>query len=586
MESKKNHTENPSQSQLNKLIEQYQSGKYEEVEKLATSIAKQFPTHQLSWQILGIVFSKTGKKSEAVDANQRVVHLVPNDAQAHYNLAVSLKELRRLNEAEASYKKAITLKSDFTQAHSNLGNVLKELGRLNEAEASYKKAIILKPDFTQAHSNLGNILKELGRLEEAEACYKKAIILKPDNAEAHYNLGVALKELGRLDEAEASYKKAIILKSDYPQAYNNLGIMYQELGKLDEAEASYKKSIILKPDFSQAHRHLASVKKFSKRDDHFLQMQKLLNEGSYSEEQRCHFNFALAKASEDLGEIENAFSYYKEGNTLRKKLLNYDITRDIKLFKQIKKCYAKIKENTLEIKNTQNKLTPIFIVGMFRSGTTLVEQVISSHSRVAGAGELTFAEILGDSIARGLSILDKNTLLNFRENYIKKLQALSNGSLIVTDKNPQNFRYIGLLSAAFPDSKIVHVRRNSAAVCWGNYKQFFASKNVGYPYDLNDVIEYHKLYENLMEFWKIQLTDRIYNFDYELLTTNQESETKNLIQYLGLDWQEECLSPQSNNRRVATASNKQIREKIYQGSSQQWKVFQPFLNGVLDHLDG
>ena len=552
MESKKNHTENPSQSQLNKLIEQYQSGKYEEAEKLATSIAKQFPTHQLSWQILGIVFSKTGKKSEAVDANQRVVHLVPNDAQAHYNLAVSLKELRRLNEAEASYKKAITLKSDFTQAHSNLGNVLKELGRLNEAEASYKKALILKPD----------------------------------NAEAHYNLGVVLKELGRLDEAEASYKKAIILKSDYPQAYNNLGIMYQELGKLDEAEASYKKSIILKPDFSQAHRHLASVKKFSKRDDHFLQMQKLLNEGSYSEEQRCHFNFALAKASEDLGEIENAFSYYKEGNTLRKKLLNYDITRDIKLFKQIKKCYAKIKENTLEIKNTQNKLTPIFIVGMFRSGTTLVEQVISSHSKVAGAGELTFAEILGDSIARGLSILNKNTLLNFRENYIKKLQALSNGSLIVTDKNPQNFRYIGLLAAAFPDSKIVHVRRNSAAVCWGNYKQFFASKNVGYPYDLNDVVEYHTLYENLMEFWKIQLTDRIYNFDYELLTTNQESETKNLIQYLGLDWQEECLSPQSNNRRVATASNKQIREKIYQGSSQQWKVFQPFLNGVLDHLDG
>ncbi len=552
MESKKNHTESPSQSQLNKLIEQYKSGKYEKAEKLATSIAKQFPTHQLSWQILGMVFSKTGKKSEALDANQRVVHLVPNDAQAHYNLAV----------------------------------LLKELTRLDEAEASYKKAIILKSDFTEAHSNLGNILKELGRLEEAEASYKKAIILKPDNAEAHYNLGVALKELGRLDEAEESYKKAIILKSNYPQAYNNLGIMYQELGKLDEAEASYKKSIILKPNFSQAHRHLASVKKFSKRDDHFLQMQELLNEGSYSEEQRCHFNFALAKASEDLGEIEDAFSYYKEGNTLRKKLLNYDITRDIKLFKQIKKCYPKIKESTLEIKDTPNKLTPIFIVGMFRSGTTLVEQVISSHSKVAGAGELTFAEILGDSIARGLSILDKDTLLNFRENYIKKLQAFSNGSLIVTDKNPQNFRYIGLLAAAFPDSKIVHVRRNSAAVCWGNYKQFFASKNVGYPYDLNDVVEYHTLYENLMEFWKIQLTDRIYNFDYELLTTNQKDETKNLIQYLGLDWQEECLSPQSNNRSVATASNKQIREKIYQGSSQQWKVFKPFLNGVLDHLDG
>ncbi|MDA9798054.1 sulfotransferase [Luminiphilus sp.] len=227
---------------------------------------------------------------------------------------------------------------------------------------------------------------------------------------------------------------------------------------------------------------------------------------------------------------------------------------------------------------------PIFIVGMPRSGTTLVEQIISSHSQVTGAGELSFADQFGAAIANGLSEANDESLLNFRGKYLNKLQNVSNGNLIVTDKMPQNFRYIGLLAAAFPEAKIVHVKRNSAAVCWANYKQYFRSKNIGYCYAIDDVLSYYKLYENLMEFWAKRLSKRIYNLDYELLTVNQESETRQLIEYLGLDWDENCLSPQNNTRSVATASTLQVRQKVYQGSSEQWKKYEPFLNGAFDGL--
>jgi hypothetical protein len=221
---------------------------------------------------------------------------------------------------------------------------------------------------------------------------------------------------------------------------------------------------------------------------------------------------------------------------------------------------------------------------MPRSGTTLVEQIISSHSQVTGAGELPFSAQFGAAIASGFSEANDETLLNFRDKYLTKLKNISNGNMIVTDKMPQNFRYIGLLAAAFPEAKIVHVKRNPTAVCWANYKQYFVSKNIGYCYAIDDVLSYHKLYENLMEFWGNSLSKRIYKLDYERLTANQESETRQLIDYIGLDWDEKCLSPQDNTRSVATASNLQVRKKVYRGSSEQWKKYEPFLNGALDGL--
>ena len=540
----------PPQEQSNTLLEYYQTGRYVDAEKLSLSITKEFPKYQFAWKVLGIVLEQIGKINESLLAHKTSVRLGPQDAEAHYHLA----------------------------------NTLKKLERLNEAEASYKQAIVLKPDFVEAHNNLGNTLKQLGRYEEAEKIYKYAIVLKPDLSEIHNNLASTLKELGRLNEAEVSYKQAIILKPNYAEAYYNLGIILQDFGKLEEAETSYRKAIELKPNYAEAHRCLTSMKRFDAQDEQYSKMKELYLDKNISEEQRCHINFGLAKACEDLGDFEQAFAHYCEGNELRKKVLNYDINQDVELFRKIKSNYPQIVQKSLKLDKLTDNSMPIFIVGMPRSGTTLVEQIISSHSQVTGAGELNFASQFGAAIATGITEKNNESLLDFRSKYLDKLKNVSNGNLIVTDKTPQNFRYIGLLAAAFPEAKIIHVKRNPAAVCWANYKKYFGSKSIGYCYAIDDIISYHKLYESLMVFWTNTLTNRIYKLDYEQLTVNQESETRQLIDHLDLDWDEKCLSPQNNMRSVATASNLQIREKVYKGSSQKWKKYQPFLNGALDGL--
>ena len=443
----------------------------------------------------------------------------------------------------------------------------------------------MKFDYAEAHNNLGVTLQELGRLDEAEASLRQAIALKFDYANAHQNLGRTLQELGRLDEAEAIYRKAIFLRPEHAEAHNGLGMTLQALGRLDEAEAIYRKAIAFKANFAQAHLNLSSIKKFDSQDEQYLKMQELYLDKNTLDEERCIVNFGLAKACEDLGDFRQAFKHFSEGNALRKKILNYDISLDEKLFEQIKSNYQTIAKHSLNLDKLEKKLMPIFIVGMPRSGTTLVEQIISSDSKVTGAGELSFINKFGHSMAIGSSKYSKEALLKFRQEYLSELQNISNGNPIVTDKMPQNYIYLGLIAAAFPEAKIVHVKRDPAAVCWANYKQFFNSKKIGYCYALEDIISYHALYENLQQFWENSLGKRIYNLDYELLTVNQETETRSLINNLGLDWDEKYLSPQKNKRSVLSASNTQIRKKVYQGSSQHWKKYEPFLDGAFDDLN-
>ena len=498
----------------NKLIQLYQNGQYDDAKKLAQSLTERLPKYPFAWSILGAIFGQTGMHTEALNANKTAVILSPQDAQVHYNLGITLKEL--------------------------------------------------------------------GRLDEAETSYRQAIALQPDNAQAHNNLGLTLEALGRLDEAEASYRQAIALKANYTKAYNNLGITLQALGRLDEAETSYKQAIGVKADYAEAHHNLSLMKKFESQDEQFLKMQELNLDENTPEEERCHINFGLAKACEDLGDLEKAFTHYSEANVLRKKLLNYDISQDEKYYKQIKSNYQPNAQHTIDIDKSEKNLKPIFIVGLPRSGTTLVEQIISSHSQVTGAGELSFVFKFGQSMATGFSKSSSDNLAKFRHEYLTELMKVSKDNKIVTDKMPHNFLYIGLIASAFPEAKIVHVKRDPAAVCWANYKQYFTSKDLGYCYALDDIISYHGLYENLMEFWKSSLGKKIYNLDYKLLTVNQENETRNLIDFLDLDWDEKCLSPQNNTRGVSTASNIQVRKKVYQGSSQHWKRYEPFLSGTFD----
>ncbi len=312
-------TNNPSQQQLSRLLEYYQNRRFNDAEKLAITLSKDFPDHPFGWKVLGAVLETKGRKSEAVDANQKVVLLSPQDADAHYNLGNTLKELGRLDEAITSYTKAISLNPDFAQAHYNFGNTLKELERLDEALSSYKQAIALKPGFAQAYYNFGNTLKELGRLDEALASYTQAISLKPDYAKAYYNFANTLKDLGRLDEAFASYTQAIALNPDSPEVHCNLGITLQELERLDEALASYKQAIALKPNFAKAHSNLGNTYKGLGRLDDALACHKqaIALKPDFAE---AHNNFGFTL--HDLGKFEEAIQFFKKAIELNPNFAN------------------------------------------------------------------------------------------------------------------------------------------------------------------------------------------------------------------------------------------------------------------------
>ena len=300
-----NQTRSPPQIETNTILKHYRTGRYDLAQNLAIALTQQYPIHPFGWKVLGALLSQTGKLQDSVIANQKLLEISPNDAEAHSNLGITLKELGRLQDAETSYKKAIAIKPDFAEAHSNLGLTLQALGKLEEAETSYKKAIAIKPDLAEAHSNLGNILQELGRLENAMVSYKKAIAIKPGLAEAHSNLGTTLQALGKLEEAETSYKKAIEIKADYAEAHYNLGITLQELGRLEDAETSYKKAIAIKPDYAEAHTNLGNtLKELGRLEDAETCYKKAIAiKPDYAE---AHYN--LVNILKELGRLEAAFN--------------------------------------------------------------------------------------------------------------------------------------------------------------------------------------------------------------------------------------------------------------------------------------
>ena len=506
------------------------------------------------------------KKDPPSEQLQPIINLY-NQGQLQQALSESSQLLERFPNSVVLYNIAGACNAGLMQFDAAINN--------------YKQALKIKPDYADAYNNMGNALKDKGDSEAAIESYKQALKIKPDYAHAYNNMGNTLSEKGDLEAAIENYKQALKIKPDYVQAYNNIGIALKDKGDLEAAIESYKQALKIKSDYAEVYRNLSNIHRYKEHDEYFLKMQSLCQSSSVSDEQRCHLNFALSKASEDLNEVSQSFNYLIIGNELRKKILSYDIKKDIELFSQLKKSYPSI---ALQSVVESSDLKPIFILGMPRSGTTLVEQIVSSHSEVTGAGELYYVNRFGKRIARGAIKPNAKMILDFRQRYIEALKKRSDGRSIVTDKMPQNFLYVGLIFSAFPDAKVIHVNRDPAATCWSNYKHYFIDKGLGYCYDLDDTVTYFGLYTDLMQFWLGHYGDRIYNINYDNLTMNQDDETRKLIEYLELEWENDCLSPQHNKRSVRTVSQQQVRQKVYQGSSQQWHKFEPYLNGAFDQL--
>ena len=534
--------------------------------------------------VIGLYSS--GRIQEAIEEINSLNILYPNVPLLFNILGACYKQLGQLSDAEKMFKNAFSIKPDYAEAHFNYGIVQKDLGRIDAAIESYQNAISILPNYPDAHNNLGNAFKSIGMYAHAIESYEWAVAYKPEFEEAFNNLGVVQCDVGLQHLAIKNFEKAYSLNSNFFEALFYLGVAHKDLGNKSVAISTFEKLLEIQSHNTKVLRNLCEVKKFKKSDSKLInKMESLLNSDKINQSELIDLNFALSNVYEDLGDIDTQFKYLSDGNKLRKALLSYSIESSIKLFNTIKDVFDDLPTLTNN-ELSQSSLRPIFIVGMPRSGTSLVEQIVASHNEAHGAGELEFSTQIFSSIIANISgDVDKKDLLFFREQYLAKLNALKCSKNIITDKMPMNFRYIGLILSAFPEAKIIHLKRDARATCWSIYKNYFDSDGIGYSYDQNDLAQYYGLYSDLMSFWHERFPDQIYDICYEDLTTNQEDETRKLLEYCDLDWDENCLNFHSNKRAVKTASALQVRKKMYQGSSEAWKKYEAYLQPLIKGLD-
>jgi tetratricopeptide (TPR) repeat protein len=528
-----------------------------------------------------------GQFQEAVDQIKALNEKHPNAPILFNLIGACYKELGQLEGAAKMFEAAVIIKPDYAEAHFNLGVILKALGQDDAAVESYKKAVAITPNYPDAHNNLGTALHDLGHLEASIKSLEWAVAYKYDFAEAHNNLGNVLNEYGRVEDAIEFFEKATAIKSDYVKAYFNLAIAYKDLGNKEAYLKNIERTVSLKPDWGDANLHLSRVKKFKENDPQVEQMKLFLSRNDLSLLDRIGFNFALSHVYENLENYDEQFKFLNEANSLRKEELNYTIERDQKYFNTIKESFKSppiIEKSSYS--STTKKL--IFIVGMPRSGTSLVHQIIDSHNQAYGAGELNIlnkfiGEFLKEHNNEGKNFLSEEDVLSIREDFLDSLSRLNIIENIIVDKMPLNFRYIGFILAAFPEAKIVHMNRDPMATCWSIYKYYFNGNS--YSFNQDDLAQYFQMYKDLMVFWGQLFPNKIYDICYEDLTADQEMETRKLLEYCELEWDESCLNFHTSKKAVKTTSAMQVRQKIYQGSSEVWKKYEAYLQPLIKGLN-
>ena len=577
---------------------------------------------------MGNALRELGRPEDAIACYEKALVIKPDYAEAHNNNGITLKELDRLEEAINHYEQAFTIKPDYAEAHNNMGNALKELGRLEEAITHYEQAFAIKPDYAEAHNNMGNVLQESGQPEDAINHYEQALAIKPDYAEAHNNWGYALKRLDRLDrlgleDALVHFKQALTIKPDYIEAHNgmgnslvildrtedaiahyeqalaiqpddaethnNLGNAHQQLGQLKDAISHYERSLAIKPEFAKAHRNLSMI---NPEQEQASIIEELLSNPTVPEKDAMHYHFALGNLYNDAKSYTKAFEHSLKANSLRRKSITYDSQNHSIYVDKLISSYSKHYFQEKAAFGSDSEL-PVFIVGMPRSGTTLTEQIVSSHPQVYGAGELISFSRFGSDIAKQfeasspypecLSLLDSFMANKFSEKYLKELDGYSQNAKRITDKMPGNYFNIGLIKTLFPKARIIHCKRNALDTCTSIFSLCFPQGH-HYSFDMTELGQHYLDYERLMAHWCSLFPDEIFDVQYEELVANQETVSRQLIEHLGLEWDEKCLEFDKNKRAIRTASNLQVRKPIYKNSINRWKRYEKQLGPLIEIL--
>ncbi|MFT7638879.1 MAG: tetratricopeptide (TPR) repeat protein [Pirellulaceae bacterium] len=443
----------------------------------------------------------------------------------------------------------------------------------------------------QSLSKQGIQFLNAGNLDQAEQCFAQAVKASPANAHLWNLLGIVTASKGDYTRALEMMNKALSLNESSAEIHHNIGPMYRVLGDFESAEKHYRKSIEIKPDYAEAYFNLASVKRFESDDPVIPVLEEMLGTDTLSKDDQCFLHFAAGKILNDVGRYDDAFENYKLGNDLRK--LEFDTKKHIEWIDRIIACFPKELFDRRKGEGTSTA-SPIFIVGMPRSGTTLLEQILSSHPDVEGAGELRDLSSIAETISQHhpekikypeyIDSVPSNVIAGFGEAYAKRVGSMFPTAKQIVDKMPHNFLFLGLISQMLPNAKIIHAKRHPLDTCLSCYFQRFRASQE-FSYKQEHLAVYFKHYERLMQHWAAVLPIPYYTAVYEQLVADPENEVRELLEFCGLPWDDQCLDFHKTERPVTTASNHQVRQPVYKTSVERWRRYEKHLGPLIKALD-
>jgi tetratricopeptide (TPR) repeat protein len=597
----------------------YRAGKLDEVEDLCKQILGQDPNHVVSLQLLAATVSKNGAPRRGVELSERVISIRPDSINGHIHLARYLRLDGRNLEAVSALKKAIELQPRSAEAFNDLGLIYLADVNVDAAADCFTRAIEIKPELAIAHFNRGLALETQGKNDEAISCFRRVVAIDATFAEAHAKLGdLLLFENNRLEAidcfrraaaakpdsvlaltsqanvlieedktaaADELIRHAIKLEPRNPEAYCLVGSIDMLLGRFHDAALCYELAITLNPRQIAAYCQLVNVKKLTEADRPLVaQMEWLLSKYKFADPTQSDFHFALGKAYDDLGDYQNAIQHYDQANRLRFRSTTFSSSQ-----------YALVTDRIIAKFNGEffsrncalgsNWDVPLLIVGMPRSGTTLVEQILSRHPEVAAGGELMFwGERVASFRTNASDSIDPVWGRDAAQEYQALLTNISPTARRVTDKRPHNYQFIGFIHAVFPRARIIHCRRHPVDTCLSIYFQNFA-RRMDFAYDRDDLVSSFRQYQRLMTHWRSVLPgDRFFEVEYEELVSNREKITQDLVEFCGLEWDDACLHSEHNKRVVRTASVWQARQPVYKTSVARWRHYEPWLGAFRELL--
>ena len=612
---------------LQNAIELHRAGQFDQAEQYYRQVLQSQPRHAYTLNMLGVLNSQRRNYREGEKLIKKAIKADPGVADYHCNLGQCLQEQGKLQEAGSVFRKALDIDACCIPALFGLGNVSLELKKPEQAIEYFRKTIEIEPRFLPACNNLGNVYRELKMYDEALDMFNKVIALKPDFAEAWYNLGLlhyinldgknALKAFNKAIELRPDHARAILkladtyglllndldsartrfdhlleLNPDHFQAYLHKAIVYQAFGEFGEAEKILRKAMEIDDSSITVFQRLITSKTYN--DEDISRVKSLLSELDIDEEQLVKINFALGNSYEDRKEFETAFRYYHQANQLHRSSFRYDPEAYKRHISEIIETFdagfiAQYSQYGLQTDQM------LFIVGMPRSGTTLTEQIIASHPDVYGGSEpdymqqafRKFAELFATGEVTGVENAGRRVVSgeDIRKIASEYLAQISPDKVFqrITDKTPRNFIYIGLIGILFPNARIIHCRRNPVDTCLSIYFQHFQSHHP-YAYDLGEIGQDYRQYLRLMEHWHALGDRQILEVRYEELVQNTEEYARMLTDFAGIPWNDACLDFAESERAVRTASQWQVRQKVYTASIDRWRQYEKWITPLIEAL--